>query len=70
MARATLSMASAVVRCPFSRRFWASQADRAPSASPAVCSPNTWGWRKISFRQIPSTTSSKVNRPSSRAICA
>lgn len=40
-----LSRASAAVFWPFSARFWASQAYRAPSGPPASTVPKTWGWR-------------------------
>ena len=68
--RATPFRVSEAVRWSFSSRFWASQVSSAWAQSSAWACPKTWGWRNTIFWATPSTTSSKVKSPSSRAIWA
>ena len=66
--RATESIASAVVRWPFSCRLSLSQLTSTCSLSSARVFENTCGWRKMSFRTTWSVTSSVVKRPASSSM--
>ena len=68
--RATASSASVLVACPFSFRLSSSQLERTSPVPETDTSPKTWGWRKMSFLQMPSATASRSKRPASCSMRA